>query len=126
MSKSRIFIMVSILVCIGILASACGRGKESADALESGQKNISVTTGELETSEALEDANDLEENSETEDEKDKGAAEESDDDDGAEEFSIYHNPIDQYYLSIIDSWDVSEVEIRGGTGCLSNGMEGRI
>lgn len=113
MSKSRIVIMLSLIICISILTSACGRWKGSADTLEAGQKKISVATGDLETSEAPKDANELEENSETEDEKDTEAAEESDDDDDSvEAFSVYHNPIDQYYLSIIDSWDVSEVEIR--------------
>lgn len=101
MSKSRIFIMLSLMIGIGIFASACGSGKRNADSLEAGQKKISVATGELETSGKPEDANEPEKNSEADD-----------DDDGVEEFSIYHNPIDQYYLSIIDSWDVSEVEIR--------------
>ncbi len=113
MSKSRIFIMFSLLVCIGILASACGKGKGSVDSPESSQNMVSEATRELETSGEPEDANGSEKNSETEDEKGAGAAEGTDDDnDGAEAFSVYHNPIDQYYLPIIASWDVSEVEIR--------------
>lgn len=111
MSKIRIFIMFSLLLCIGIFASACGSKNGNADSLETSQNAVQIETKEVEISEKPKVENGTEKNSETESTQDTETVDETNDD-SIEKYSVYHNPIDEYYLSTINCWDVSEVEIR--------------
>lgn len=107
MSKIRILIMAFILVCNAIFSSSCGRGTGNADMLGISQNIVPEEAKKVETSGKPEVENGAEKNSETESAQDTETAADS-----MEKYSVYHNPIDEYYLSTINSWDVSEAEIR--------------